>query len=112
MIEQVNDDTLYCRRCGRDSTADDLDRLLWCEECVAGERRRSAWWGRGLALVAAALLALWIAIVIRPGPDFRILWAALLIFAYYLFTRLARELTYGVIRVRNRPGDAQAPAEL
>lgn len=112
MIEQANDDALYCRRCGRESTADELDRLLWCEECVAAERRRSAWWGRGLALVAAALLALWIAIVIRPGADFRILWAVLLIFAYYLFTRLARELTYGVIRVRNRPGDPQSPAGL
>lgn len=78
--------------------------MLWCEECVAAERRRAAWWGRGLAFVAAVLLALWIALFVRPGPDFRILWAVLLIFAYYLFTRLARELSYGVIRVRNRPG--------
>lgn len=96
------DDTLYCHRCGRPGTADDLDRMLWCEECIGAERRRAAWWGRGIALVAAVLFALWIALAVRPGPDFRILWAVLLLFAYYLFTRLARELTYGVIRVRNR----------
>lgn len=112
MIEQANPDTLYCRRCGREAAADSLDRLLWCEECVTAERRRSAWWGRGLAFVAAVLLALWIAIVIQPGADFRLLWAVLLIFAYYLFTRLARELAYGVIRVRNRPGDHRSPARL
>lgn len=98
------DDTLHCRRCQRERTADELDRLLWCEDCVAAERRRAAWWGRGLALAAASLLALWIALVVRPGTEFRILWAVLLIFAYYLFTRLARELSYGVIRVRNQPG--------
>ncbi len=97
------DDTLHCRRCGREGTPDDLDRMLWCEECVAAGRRRAAWWGRGLALLAALLLALWIAVVVQPGPDFRILWAVLLIFAYYLLTRLGRELAYGVIRVRDRP---------
>lgn len=98
------DDTLYCRRCLRERTADELDRSLWCDDCVAAERRRAAWWGRGLALVAAALFALWIGLVIRPGSEFRILWGVLLIFAYYLLTRLARELTYGVVRVRDRPG--------
>lgn len=98
------DDTLHCRRCGRGARADELDRMLWCEDCVAAERRRAAWWGRGLAFVAALLFALWIALVVRPGADFRILWAVLLLFAYYLFTRLARELAYGVIRVRDRPG--------
>lgn len=101
-MADATDDTLHCRRCGREGTADDLDRMLWCEECVAAGRRRAAWWGRGLALVAAVLFALWIALEVRPGPDFRILWAVLLIFAYYLFARLARELAYGVIRVRDR----------
>lgn len=98
------DDTLHCRRCTRERTADELDRTLWCDECVAAERRRAGWWGRGLALGGAVLLAGWIALSIRPGDEFRILWAVLLIFAYYLFTRLARELAYGVIRVRDRPG--------
>lgn len=95
--------------------ADEVDRILWCEDCVAAERRRAAWWGRGIAFVAVALLALWIALGIRPGPDFRILWALVLIVAYVLGARLAHELVYGVIRVRNRPGarsaDVPAPDE-
>ncbi|HSH46508.1 MAG TPA: hypothetical protein VK966_11760 [Longimicrobiales bacterium] len=100
----VDEDTLRCRRCGRERTAEELDGMLWCEECIAAERQRAAWWGRGIALVAAVLLAVWIALVIRPGSDFRVLWAVLLVFAWFLFTRLAREISYGVIRIRNRPG--------
>lgn len=97
-------DTVRCRRCRQSATADELDRLLWCEECVTAERRRAAWWGRGLAVAAVALLALWIAVAVRPGPDFRILWALVVVVAYALGARLAHELAFGVIRVRNRPG--------
>lgn len=97
-------DTIRCRRCRRESTAAELDRILWCEECVAAERRRAAWWGRGLAVTAVGLLALWIALVIRPGRDFRILWALVLIVAYALGARLANELFFGITRVRNRAG--------
>lgn len=104
MTTGATDDTLRCRRCTRTRTPEELDGMLWCEDCIAAERRRAAWWGRGLALGAASLLAVWIALVIRPGADFRILWAVLLIFAWFLLTRLARELTYGVFRIRNRPG--------
>lgn len=97
-------DVLRCRRCRREVTAGDLDRILWCEDCVAVERKRAAWWGRGIALVAVALLAVWIALAIRPGEDFRILWALVLIVAYALGARLAHELVYGIVRVRNHPG--------
>lgn len=109
MSDAPDDDILRCRRCGREATTDELDRLLWCEECVAAERRRAAWRGRALALLAAGVLALWIAIAIRPGPDFRILWALVLIVAYALFARLAHELMYGIVRVRNRPGGGKPP---
>lgn len=100
----TGDDTLHCRRCGREATTDELDRLLWCEECVHAERRRAAWWGRGLALLGAGTLALWIALGVRPGSEFRVLWALVLVVAYGLFARLAHETVYGIIRVRNQPG--------
>ncbi len=103
-MADTTEDTLRCRRCRRVATGDELDRILWCEDCVTAERRRAAWWGRGVAFVAVAVLALWIALVIRPGPDFRILWALVLVVAYALGARLAHELDYGVIRVWNRPG--------
>lgn len=103
-MSEAEQDILRCRRCERQVTADELDRILWCEECVTAERRRAAWWGRGLAVGAVGLLALWIALVIRPGPEFRILWALVLIVAYALGARLAHELVFGIARVRNRAG--------
>ncbi|MFW6205912.1 MAG: hypothetical protein ACOC5I_01605 [Gemmatimonadota bacterium] len=103
-MTEHNEDVLRCRRCGREAAPDEVDRLLWCEDCVLAERSRAAWWGRGIALVTAGLLALWIAVQIRPGDRFRILWALVLIVAYLLIARLAHELVYGVRRVRNRSG--------
>lgn len=102
------EEALYCRRCEREAGPDELDRLLWCEDCVAAERGRTAWWGRGIALLTAGLLALWIALEIRPGDRFLLLWALVLVVAYGLIARLAHELVYGIMRVRNRPG-ARAP---
>lgn len=104
-----DDDAPRCRRCRRATTADELDRILWCEECVSAERKRSARWGRLLAVLAVGLLAVWIALVIRPGEAFRILWALVLIVAYALGARLASELFFGMARVRNRPGVRSPP---
>lgn len=98
------DDAVRCQRCHRVTPGDELDGMLWCEECVAAERRRARRWGRGLGIGAVALLALWIALAIRPGDQFRYLWAIVLIVALGLTVRLARELVFGVVRVRNRPG--------
>lgn len=85
-------------------TPDDLDRILWCEECVTAERKRAARWGRGLALAAAALLGIWIALAIGPGDQFRYLYALVIIVAYVLGSRLGTELVFGIARVRNQPG--------
>lgn len=100
----TNEDIIRCRRCHREMAADDLDRILWCDECVAAERRRAAWLGRAIAVAAVALLAVWIAAVVRPDAEFRILWALVVIVGYALGARLAHELTFGVNRIRNREG--------
>jgi hypothetical protein len=107
-----DDDVLRCRRCRQERTADDLDRQLWCEECRRAERRRAGHWGRGLAFAAAVLLSFWIAIVIQPSREFLLLWALVIVVAFYLGSRLGQELVFGIIRVRNEP-DARAgpPAE-
>ena len=99
-----NDDAVRCQRCRRVTPGDELDGMLWCEDCLAAERRRARRWGWGLALGAVALLALWIALTIRPSDQFRYLWAIVLIVALALALRLAQELVFGVVRIRNRPG--------
>jgi len=103
-MQVQSDDTLRCRRCGRVRTTDELDRMLWCEDCQLAERRRAAWLGRAGGFAAAIALSFWIAINIQPSDQFLILWAMVVIVAFYLLSRLGQELAYGVIRVRNVPG--------
>ncbi len=99
-----DDDTLYCRRCRMPGTVDELDRMLWCDECKRAERRRAGWLGRALGFAAAIALSFWIAIVIQPSDQFLLLWALVVIVAFYLLSRLGQELLYGVFRIRNVPG--------
>ena len=105
-----DDDTARCRRCRRPTPGDDLDRILWCEDCVVAERKRAGRWGRRLALAAATLLGIWIAVALRPADEFRYLYALVIVVAFVLGTRLGTELVYGVIRVRNRPGVREGAA--
>ena len=106
-----HDDTARCRRCRRPTPGDDLDRILWCEDCVRAERKRAARWGRGLAFAAATLLGLWIAVTIRPSGEFRYLYALVIVVAFVLGSRLGTELVFGVVRVRNRPGVREGSVE-
>jgi hypothetical protein len=95
------DDALRCRRCDQERTTDQLDRMLWCDDCLRAERRRAGWWGRALGFAAAIALSFWIAIAIQPSPQFRILWALVVIVLFYLMSRLGQELMFGIFRVRN-----------
>lgn len=99
-----DEDLTRCRRCRRPTPGDDLDRILWCEDCVTLERKRAARWGQGLAFAAATLLGVWIALAIRPADQFRYLYGLVIVVAFILGTRLGTELVFGVARVRNRPG--------
>ena len=111
-VEEVTtDDGVRCRRCRRVTPGDELDGLLWCEECVHAERKRAALWGRGLAFGAATLLGVWIALTISPNADFRYLYAFVVVVAFVLGARLATELVFGIARVRNVPGAREGTAE-
>jgi hypothetical protein len=107
MLDQ-DDDTLRCNRCHGVRTADELDRMIWCEDCQLAERRRAGWLGRAPAFLAAVALSVWIAIRVQPSQDFLVIWALVVIVAFYLLSRLGQELVYGIARVRNVPG-ARAP---
>jgi hypothetical protein len=92
-----------CVRCLQVKSVQELDRLLWCEECLAKARRRAALrgWMAGVAL--AIVLGLYIWLVIQP--DLSLIptaWIATLAVALYLGGRVARELFYGYERLANR----------
>jgi hypothetical protein len=102
-----------CIRCLRPTPSAELDRLLWCPECVEAARRRSAriGWvaGAGLALVLAAYI--WFGI----QPDLSLIptgWALTLVVAFYLGGRVAREIAYGAMRLRNRRAAEAVPPRL
>jgi hypothetical protein len=101
---------LTCVRCLRVKPAAELDRLLWCDECVARARKRATFWGwiTGAALAGVLALYIWLAI----QPDLSLIptgWLATLAVAFYLGGRIARELYLGVMRVRNRRAVEAAP---
>jgi hypothetical protein len=106
-----HDDTLRCARCTRVRTADELDRILWCEDCQAAERRRAGWIGRVVALVVAVALSLWIAVRVQPSQEFLVIWALVVLVAFYLLSRLGQELGYGLARIRNVPGAREGDHE-
>lgn len=94
-------DEMACARCGglRDST--ELDRMLWCEACVAAARARARRAGTATGVAAAALVGLWIWFAVRPStaliPG---AWVATLVAAGWLASKLGRELVFGLIRAR------------
>jgi hypothetical protein len=101
-----------CVRCLEVKPVQELDRLLWCEECLAKARRRATirGWIGGVALTLVLALYIWFGIQPDLGliPQF---WAASLLVALYLGSRVAREMFYGYDRVRNqRALEARPPA--
>lgn len=108
MMDQ--DDALRCHRCRQVRATEELDRMIWCEDCLRVERRRAAWWGRGIAFLAAVALSFWIAIDVQPSDPFLVLWAMVVLVAFYLGSRLGTELVFGINRVRNVPGAREEEA--
>jgi hypothetical protein len=103
-------DELSCVRCLQPKAARNLDRLLWCDDCVAKARRRSARRGWIAGGVAAVLLGLYVWLVIQP--DLSLIpgaWVATLLIAFYLGTRVTRELLFGLERAQNRSGEEAVP---
>lgn len=103
---------VQCRRCLRMRPFADLDRMFWCEECRTAARRLAARFGRIGALAGAAAVALWVGLVVQP-PSVRlqILYAVAVLAVYRIGRRLAEEVVYGAMRIRNRQGAGVAGAQ-
>ena len=92
-----------CVRCLEVRPTDDLDRLLWCPACRERSARRAQRWGWLGGLVLAALLSAWILLAVRPDRDLIVGgWIATVVAAFWIGSRVVRELAYGVDRYRNR----------
>ena len=92
---------MACARCGETRDSTELDRMLWCEVCVAGARARAKRMGTLTGVSVAALVGLWVWFVVRPStaliPG---AWIATLVAAGWLASKLGREIAFGLIRAR------------
>ena len=96
---------LHCARCGRTSRGNELDRLLWCEACIAVARARAKRVGWLCGGVTAAGLAAWIHFVQKPSAALLGGWIGVVLAAFWLCARAGTELCHGVLRFRHRPGN-------
>ena len=97
-----------CQRCFETKPRQDLDRLLWCETCIARVQARAARQSWYYGLVAAVLLALWIWLYIQPSNLVIGGWIGTVVGAFYVTARVVREVLYAVARVRGEILDEDA----
>lgn len=109
--EERYPDSVTCVRCLLVKEKRELDRMLWCESCRAAARRRADRWGWTIGAVAAALLALWIWLYIRPSDLVIGGWVGTVVAALWLGARVAREIVYGAMRFQNRRAAEARPPE-
>ena len=96
-------DDLRCSRCKEVRPASELDRVLWCEGCVAGAKgqaKRIGWiFGAALAIAFSA----WIRFVQRPSDIVIGGWIGAVLATLWLGARVGKEAGYGFLRFRHRP---------
>ncbi|MGD2067973.1 MAG: hypothetical protein PVI57_04750 [Gemmatimonadota bacterium] len=96
-------DEVTCVRCLEVRPTEDLDRLLWCPACRRRAARRAQRWGWLGGGVLAAVLTLWIVLAVRPSRDLIVGgWVATVVAAFWIGSKVVREIAYGVDRYRNR----------
>jgi hypothetical protein len=98
------DSLVTCVRCSTPFPKDDVDRLFWCDRCVARAGAVAQRWALAAGALVATLLAAWIWFVQRPSDLVLGGWIGVVPASGYLGYRIVREVTYGSMRIRNRPG--------
>ena len=89
-----------CAHCGETRDSSDVDRMLWCVDCVAQAREKSGRIGTGIGVALAIAMAAWVWLSLKPtvlGPG---AWLALVLASGYLGRRMSREIVFGIIRSR------------
>jgi hypothetical protein len=102
-------DRATCVRCLQEKDLEEMDRLLWCEECRDTARQRAGLWGWAAGAVFAAVLALWIWVFIHPSDMIIGGWIATVVAALWVGARVAREIVFGVMRFNNRKAAEAVP---
>ena len=102
-----NEEVATCSNCGRTVPASDVDGEGWCGDCRREVIRRATVIAHVLGGVAAVVTGIWIVAVVDPGPRFVLVWLVLVGAIYFLLYKLARRVSFEVIRSRG----VRPPAE-
>jgi hypothetical protein len=104
-----------CLLCLETKPRQDLDRLLWCDTCIAEAQARAVSQSWYVGFVVAVALALWIWLYIQPSDMLIGGWIGTVVGALYVSSRVAREVLYAVARMRGEATNLEArpiePAE-
>ncbi len=100
-----------CLLCLQTKPRQDLDRLLWCDACVADARGRAVSQSWYVGLAVAVVLALWIWLYIQPSNLVIGGWIGTVVGAFYVSARVLREVLYAVARMRSGPAVGADPPE-
>ena len=96
-------ETGRCVNCQRERPAADLDALSWCAACRREVVRRATLVAHLLGGLGGVAVGLWIVMVVQPGPRFMLAWLVLVGFTYFILYKLARRVSFEVIRSRGVP---------
>lgn len=103
-------DEVTCVRCLEVLDQMLLDRLLWCDDCRRRARERAAWAGWLGGLVFGTGVAAYVWLIIEPSDLVIGGWVGTVVAAIWIGQKVAREIVYGAMRVRNaRAVDAVPP---
>ena len=91
-------DEAVCIRCGETRDSTEVDRMLWCEVCRAASRHRAGRVGMVAGALTALLLAWYIREAIRPTDLVIGGWAACVIAAGWIASKITKEVAYGIFR--------------
>ena len=100
-----------CLLCLETKPRQDLDRLLWCDACVADAQARAVSQSWYVGLAVAVVLALWIWLYIQPSDLVIGGWIGTVVGALYVTARVARVVLYTVARMRSGPAVRAVPPE-
>ena len=100
--DRYPEEVATCVRCLEVKDVMEMDRLLWCDECRSVARERAIWWGWGMGIGFAALVAAYVMLVIEPSDLVIGGWAATVVAAIWIGAKIGRELAYGAMRFSNR----------
>ena len=99
-----------CRSCQQIYPASDLDRYLWCPNCLKAVRKRGASWGRAIGLLGGIAVALYVVLAVKPSR-LTLLWAVPPLMTYVLISRIAVAVVLGYYRARGSVIESSSEAE-